>query len=78
VGEQLSPLDCHDILCHIANLSFIRGIRRSAMISLFSFDDDEEMVTCKYGAWWELNEQEVVQTILLFLKEYKITEKKEF
>ena len=55
-GENLSPLECHDILCHIANSVLAGGIRRSAMISLFSHDD-EEMITCKYGAWWELNEQ---------------------
>ncbi len=55
-GEQLSPLECHDILCHIANSVLAGGIRRSAMISLFSHDD-EEMITCKYGNWWELNEQ---------------------
>ena len=55
-GEQLSPLECHDILCHIANSVLAGGIRRSAMISLFSHDD-EEMITSKYGAWWELNEQ---------------------
>ena len=55
-GEYLSPLECHDILCHIANSVLAGGIRRSAMISLFS-NDDEEMITCKYGAWWELNEQ---------------------
>ena len=55
-GEQLTPLECHDILCHIANSVLAGGIRRSAMISLFSHDD-EEMITCKYGNWWELNEQ---------------------
>ena len=55
-GEKLSPLECHDILCHIANSVLAGGIRRSAMISLFSHDD-EEMITCKYGSWWELNEQ---------------------
>jgi len=55
-GEQLSPLECHDILCHIANSVLSGGIRRSAIISLFSHDD-EEMITCKYGNWWELNEQ---------------------
>ncbi len=54
--EQLSPLECHDILCHIANSVLAGGIRRSAMISLFSHDD-EEMITSKYGAWWETNEQ---------------------
>jgi len=55
-GEQLSPLECHDIQCHIANSVLAGGIRRSAMISLFSHDD-EEMITCKYGNWWETNEQ---------------------
>jgi len=55
-GESLSPLECHDILCHIANSVLAGGIRRSAMIALFSHDD-EEMVTCKYGNWWEINEQ---------------------
>ena len=55
-GERLSPLECHDILCHIANSVLAGGIRRSAMICLFDMDD-EEMITCKYGAWYELNEQ---------------------
>jgi len=55
-GNQLSPLQCHDILCHIANSVLAGGIRRSAMIALFSHDD-EEMITCKYGNWWETNEQ---------------------
>jgi ribonucleoside-diphosphate reductase alpha chain len=55
-GESLSPIECHDILCHIANSVLAGGIRRSAMIALFSHDD-EEMITCKYGNWWELNEQ---------------------
>lgn len=55
-GEKLTPIECHDIMCHIANAVLAGGIRRSAMISLFSFDD-EEMLTCKFGNWWELNEQ---------------------
>jgi len=55
-GEQLSSIECHDILCHIANSVLAGGIRRSAMIALFSHDD-EEMITCKYGNWWETNEQ---------------------
>ena len=55
-GEKLTPLECHDILCHIANSVLAGGIRRSAMIALFSHDD-EEMITCKYGNWWETNEQ---------------------
>ena len=55
-GTQLTPLECHDILCHIANAVLSGGIRRSAMIALFSFDD-KEMLECKYGNWWETNEQ---------------------
>jgi len=55
-GDKLTSLECHDILCHIANSVLAGGIRRSAMIALFSHDD-EEMVTCKYGTWYELNEQ---------------------
>jgi ribonucleoside-diphosphate reductase alpha chain len=54
--EKLSPLECHDMMCHIANAVLAGGIRRSAMISLFSYHD-EEMLTCKFGNWWELNEQ---------------------
>ena len=55
-GEKLSPLECHDIMCFLANAVLAGGIRRSAMISLFSAED-EEMLTCKFGNWWELNEQ---------------------
>ena len=55
-GSKLTSLECHDILCHIANSVLAGGIRRSAMIALFDYDD-EEMITCKYGNWWELNEQ---------------------
>lgn len=55
-GEQLSSLECHDILCHIANAVLAGGIRRSAMIALFDYDD-EEMLTCKSGKWYETNPQ---------------------
>lgn len=55
-GEKLTSLECHDMMCHIANAVLAGGIRRSAMISLFSYED-EDMLTCKFGKWWELNEQ---------------------
>lgn len=55
-GQKLTPLECHDLMCHLANAVLAGGIRRSAMISLFSHGD-EEMLTCKYGNWWETNEQ---------------------
>lgn len=55
-GDKLSPIEAHDILCHIADAVLAGGIRRAAMISLFSLDD-EEMLSCKSGNWWELNPQ---------------------
>ena len=55
-GEKLTSIECHDLMCYIANAVLAGGIRRSAMISLFS-PEDEDMLTCKYGNWWELNEQ---------------------
>tara|TARA_R110002012_G_scaffold59435_5_gene155479 strand:+ start:1260 stop:3149 length:1890 start_codon:yes stop_codon:yes gene_type:complete len=55
-GVQLSPLEVHDIMCYIADAVLAGGIRRAALISLFSADD-MEMITCKSGTWWENNPQ---------------------
>ena len=55
-GDQLSSIEVHDIVCHIADAVLAGGIRRAALISLFSADD-EEMISCKYGNWHELNPQ---------------------
>jgi ribonucleoside-diphosphate reductase alpha chain len=55
-GRKLTPLECHDIQCHIADAVLSGGIRRAAMIAFFS-PDDIDMITCKSGAWWELNPQ---------------------
>jgi ribonucleoside-diphosphate reductase alpha chain len=54
--EKLTTLEVHDIVCHIADAVLAGGIRRAALISLFSADDNE-MISCKSGAWWELNPQ---------------------
>lgn len=51
-GRRLSPLECHDICCKIAQSVIVGGVRRSAMISLSDLAD-REMATCKSGAWWE-------------------------
>jgi len=51
-GEQLTTLEVHDIMCYIADAVLSGGIRRSAMIALFNLDDDD-MLTCKFGNWWE-------------------------
>ena len=55
-GDKLTPLEAHDILCHIADAVLAGGIRRAALISLFSADD-MDMITAKSGSWWELNPQ---------------------
>tara|TARA_R110001583_G_scaffold34702_1_gene116190 strand:- start:263 stop:2119 length:1857 start_codon:yes stop_codon:yes gene_type:complete len=55
-GDQLSPIEVHDMICHIADAVLAGGIRRAALISLFSADD-EEMISCKTGNWWETNPQ---------------------
>lgn len=55
-GDRLQPIEVHDIVCHIADAVLAGGIRRAALISLFSADD-HEMIACKSGPWWELNPQ---------------------
>lgn len=55
-GEQLTSLQVHDMMCHIADAVLAGGIRRAALISLFDIDD-QDMLTCKSGTWWELNPQ---------------------
>jgi len=55
-GEKLSSIEVHDIVCHIADAVLAGGIRRAALISLFSADDDD-MIACKSGNWWEGNAQ---------------------
>lgn len=72
-GEKLTTLEVHDIMCHIANSVLSGGIRRAAMIALFSHDD-EEMLTCKYGNWWELNEQRGRSNNSAVLERGQITE----
>ena len=49
-------MEVHDIICWIADAVLSGGIRRSATISLFSIDD-QEMLQCKFGDWWETEPQ---------------------
>ena len=55
-NDKLSSVEVHDMVCHIADAVLTGGIRRAALISLFSADD-ENMIAAKSGAWWELNPQ---------------------
>ena len=74
-GEKLTTLEAHDIVCHIADAVLAGGIRRAALISLFNADDDE-MIACKSGNWWELNPQRGRANNSAVLMRHKIT--KEF
>jgi ribonucleoside-diphosphate reductase alpha chain len=51
-GRQLKPIEVHDICCIIADAVLAGGIRRAALIALFD-RDDQEMLRCKSGSWWE-------------------------
>ena len=55
-GDYLSTVQAHDVICHIADSVLAGGIRRAALISLFS-SDDIAMIACKSGDWWEQNPQ---------------------
>lgn len=50
-GRKLSSIEVHDIICIISDCVLSGGIRRAALISLFS-SDDEDMLSCKSGEWW--------------------------
>jgi len=52
IGKKLRPIEVHDIICLIADCVLAGGIRRAALISLFD-KDDEELLKCKSGTWWE-------------------------
>ena len=55
-GDQLTTLEVHDIICYVADAVLAGGIRRAALISLFSATDDS-MLGAKSGSWWEENPQ---------------------
>ena len=74
-GDKLSPIEVHDMVCHIADAVLAGGIRRAALISLFNADD-EEMIACKSGNWWETNPQRGRANNSAVLIRHKVT--KEF
>ncbi len=74
-GDKLRPIEVHDMLCHIADAVLAGGIRRAALISLFSADDDE-MISAKSGDWWETNPQRGRANNSVVLMRHRIT--KEF
>ena len=73
-GDKLTTLEVHDIVCYIADAVLAGGIRRAALISLFSAHD-EEMISCKSGSWWETNPQRGRANNSAVLVRHKITKK---
>lgn len=71
-GDRLRPIEVHDMVCHIADAVLAGGIRRAALISLFSATD-EEMIGCKSGSWWEQNPQRGRANNSAVLMRHKIT-----
>ena len=72
-GEKVTPIEVHDMVCYIADAVLAGGIRRAALISLFSADD-EEMISCKSGNWWEQNPQRGRANNSAVLVRHKITQ----
>ena len=71
-GDKLRPIEVHDMICHIADAVLAGGIRRAALISLFSADDDE-MIAAKTGNWWEKNPQRGRANNSVFLLRHRAT-----
>ncbi len=74
-GDALTSLEVHDIICHIADAVLAGGIRRAALISLFTATDNE-MISCKSGQWWETDPQRGRSNNSAVLMRHKVT--KEF
>ena len=51
VGRKLTSIECHDLVCKVADIVVVGGVRRSALISLSNLSDDR-MRTAKSGQWW--------------------------
>jgi len=79
-GRKLTTLECHDIVCKIADIVVVGGVRRSALISLSDITDDR-MRHAKSGQWWLDNGQRALANnsavykekpdIGLFMEEWK-------
>ena len=72
IGRHMTTLEVHDIMCFIADAVLTGGIRRAAMISLFSMDDND-MLGCKVGEWWENNPQRGRSNNSAVMLRHKIT-----
>ena len=71
-GDKLTTIEAHDMICHIADAVLAGGIRRAALISLFSADDNE-MIAAKSGNWWEHSPQRGRANNSVVLLRHRIT-----
>jgi len=67
-GRKLTSIECHDIICKIAEIVVVGGVRRSALISLSSLTD-ERMREAKTGQWWHENPQRALSNNSVAYKE---------
>ena len=72
-GDKLTSIEVHDMVCHIADAVLAGGIRRAALISLFSAGDNE-MISAKSGNWWEKNPQRGRANNSVVLLRHRITQ----
>lgn len=67
-GRKLTSIECHDIVCKVAEVVVVGGVRRSALISLSNLTD-ERMRDAKTGAWWNENPQRALANNSVAYKE---------
>ena len=67
-GRKLNSIEVHDIVCKIAEIVVVGGVRRSALISLSSLTD-ERMRDAKTGQWWDANPQRALANNSVAYKE---------
>ena len=67
-GRKLTSIECHDIVCKIAEIVVVGGVRRSALISLSNLTD-ERMRDAKVGQWWLENPQRALANNSVSYKE---------
>ena len=67
-GRKLKSIEAHDLVCKIAEIVVVGGVRRSALISLSDLND-REMRFAKSGQWWEHNVQRALANNSVSYKE---------
>ena len=79
-GRRLNSLECHDLVCKIADTVIVGSVRRSALISLSNLTDDR-MRRAKMGEWYLQNPERALANnsvayterpdMISFLKEFR-------